>query len=491
MKTIHAAPTKRKIAVDGVLVTAFDLQTAVNRAEPGDVVRLIAGVYRKPVTISFGGAPGAQITVTGPAPREGEAVLDGGREEKDGLEGGFFPTDGDWAFVKMTGASHVTFERLCVRNCWPHAFYIRQCADLAFRDIDAEGGRRLIYARSGRRVPTRGLLLERIKWVQDPERTMWRGETRWREVKQEKGFADKSWFNGGLLESFDIEGDVVIRDCDISHAFNGIRMDIRAEAVTDGPDGPVVKRNRDVRIYRNRFSYIRDNAVEPERGLNGWLIAGNAFYEVHATLSLDAVTIVNLAFVGNAILNVSRPADTSNTGGKIIKFLDVNDAGPVRVSVGFVCAFNSARTRTRYISDAKVKPWTDVNNALERFAATDKDDADLFSKVVWRPGVVGDALTTNDPKHPDANAAQGAPFRRWPRVDPVFAPVALAPGDDAPLGGWDGTLTLSNGAQALTAIAVDVVGPDGTVVGIAAGGAPGWRSAAQLGLLHWLDGHVA
>lgn len=485
MTTIHAAPQMSRIEFDGGAATAFDLQTALNKAEPGDTVRLAPGCYRDPVTVSFGGRPGAPVTVEGPDLRRGgrPATFDGGRAMRDGLEGGFKPLDGVWSFVKLTGVSHVTFRNIRVRNCWPHAFYVRQCQHLTFGDIDAVGGRRLVFARSGARLPTRGLLLERIRWVQDPEHAMWRGEAAWAEIKEKPGHADKSWFNGGLLESYDIDGDVTITDCDISHAFNAIRMDLAEGAVADGADGPIVRGNRNVRIVGNRFSHIRDNAIEPERGLDGWLVAENLFFQVHATLSVDAVAIRNLAFVCNRALNVSRPDDAGNTGGKIIKFLDVCDTKRPSASVGFVSAFNSVRTRTRYVADAALKPWTDRNNAVERFAASDRDDARLFSKVRWAAGASCDGMATNDPSHPTDYLAAGGGVGRWPALARVFDHEDPEPDMGAALGGWSGALPLTEAARGLPAVAVTVFGADGQPVEIAAEGAPGYRPLAALGFV--------
>ncbi|MEM7523667.1 MAG: hypothetical protein AAF360_07930 [Pseudomonadota bacterium] len=487
MAIIHAAPETTEINTDEGVVRAFDLQTAINKAGPGDTVQLSPGVYDKPVVIGHGGAKGRALTIRG-APGGGSRI-DGRRRKRDGLSGGLEPMDDDWSFFKIFRASHIAIEGLVVRNCWPMVLYMRGCADIAVRGCDVVGARYVVYARALKTHPAWRYLIEGVTWVQDPDYEMWRGEARWKEVKAKKGFADKSWFNGALFGSFDIQGDVTIRGCDVSHAFNGVRMDIRASRLK-GAQKPKVKRNRNVRIHDNRFAFIRDNAVEPEMGAEGWLVAGNLFAQVHATLSLDGVTLRDFAFVGNRIINLERPGDGSNTGGKIIKFLGLpSDVGMLKPSrsAGFVTAFNSVRTRTRYVADAQMKPWVDANNAVERLIGPVKDaDLDLFNKVVWDRRVTVLAMATNDPKYP---ASYGGPASlvSFPPLGSVFAskPQPIAP--SAPFDIPKNTMTLSKPAKALASEPVEVFGPDKASATIGGAGlGVGAQSLSALGLDAWV-----
>ena len=52
---------------------------------------------------------------------------------------------------------------------------------------------------------------------------------------------------------------------------------------------PPMQHNRNVAIHGNRFSFIRDNAIEPEKGAQNWYVYDNAFYNIHATFSMDRV----------------------------------------------------------------------------------------------------------------------------------------------------------------------------------------------------------
>lgn len=489
MAEIFAAPRFSKATACGRDVVALDLQTALNKARPGDTITLLPGVYRDPVTVTRGGAPGLPVTLRAGAPRS--VAFDGGRAPRDGLLAEPWPNDGHWSFVKMFDVAHVVIEGVDFRNCWPHAIYLRGCADLSFRDIEATGGRHVVFARNGDADgrQTRRLLLERIRWVQDPDRDMWEGRASWSEVKGKVVGSDKSWFNGAFFGSYDIPGDVTIRACDVSHAFNAIRMDIDPARVDrDEQDRPIVSRNRNVRILDCRFSWIRDNAVEPERGLQGWLVAGNRFFQVHAALSLDGVTIRDFAFVANRFLNLSRPVDAGNSSGKIVKFLGRDDrAAPGRTS-GFVTAFNSARTRAPYAADARPEAWTDLNNAVERFASERRDSTVLLANVALTPKTRIDGLATNDPLWPAAYAEKGANAGGWPALERVFAMEDPDPIPALPLGGWDGELPLGAAAQQLAAIGVTLRGPEGRERHVAPDGLrPGFQPLAALGLADWAE----
>lgn len=485
MELIYAAPQAGEVAIDGRTVRALDLQGAIDKASPGDTVLLVADTYLKPVTLTKSGEPGHLITIVGAGRHD--AVLDGGRCPSAGCHAGLCPSASHWAMVRLENVSHIVFQNLKVENCWPHAFCVSGCSDITFRDLKATGSRRLIFACDSERQRTRGLLLEKVTWVQDPDHSMWTGEATWKQVKAKPGAEDKSWFNGALFESVDIEGDVTIRDCHISHAFNGIRMDIDKGCVQRGPGGPTMASNRNVRIYRNTFSFIRDNAIEPEVGLQSWLVAENRFFQVHAALSLDAVAIRDLTFVANQLLNVSRPADASNTSGKIVKFLDPDDSKTPSESVNFVSAFNSMRTRTRYAADADLKPWLDVNNAVERLAADYRDDRLLFSRVRWIDDAHIVAMITNDCGFPSDYVAHGAKIadgRTSPRIfqDPYFD------GDlNAPLGGWSGELLLASAACGADASSVTLMGPNGARKTVPAGHSRGYQSVKALGLGSWLE----
>lgn len=99
-----------------------ELQTAVNRARPGDDVALLPGNYLEPVVINVSGEEDKPITIR--AFNEGEPpLLDGMQSPEDGRHAGMEPLDGDFAFFKVIRAKHIVFKALKFDRCWPSAFF--------------------------------------------------------------------------------------------------------------------------------------------------------------------------------------------------------------------------------------------------------------------------------------------------------------------------------------------------------------------------------
>ena len=106
----------------------------------------------------------------------------------------------------------------------------------------------------------------------------------------------------------------MIRDNHIQHAFNGIRLDVRKLA-----DPSVV--NRNIQIYRNRFSYIRDNRVGLEKFALNWWVHHNEFFNCHSWISLDGARGGLWYIFSNIGWFDAKPgpAGDENNGGKVIK----------------------------------------------------------------------------------------------------------------------------------------------------------------------------
>ena len=494
MAVIYAAPTTRVIDRDGGKnAWAFDLQSAINRAEPGDVVQLLPGRYHKAVSVPVEGHDGEPITIRGQ--EDGSAILDGGREREQG-RGSAEPMDDDFAFLSLVRTEHIVLEHISIENCWPTGIYLRSVKDIVIRDCHCIGSRYFIYARQLRLWPTQRLLLERLSWVQDPDHDMWDGRVTWRDVKAKAGHFDASFLNGAMFGSYDIEGQVVIRDCKIAHAFNAIRMDIRKSHVRNGNDGPEITRNKDVSIYGNSFAFIRDNAIEPEKGAQDWRVFNNHFFNVHAAFSLDGVALRDCYYVGNWLLNNRRPglADQSNRSGKIFKFLappEYTDNMEPAPRSGLWSIFNSVQTRTSYAKQGRTSQWNDAYNAVGLYAADHPEEPGppraLFFELTWNPRIQLRGLATNDAQFPDKYVAEGADVGGYPLIDTVFeiADFEIAP--SLPLGGWDGRLNKSAALEALASEELVIERKDGGPLKIRAGLAPGAHDIADLGLSEWME----
>ncbi|CUH53506.1 right-handed parallel beta-helix repeat-containing protein [Shimia marina] len=455
MVHILAAPQPGYYAVDQQQIWVDELQTALNRARAGDQVRLLPGTYCEPVVLQASGEEGAPITITAHDPNQ-PPLLDGQRATAEGRHAGMEPLDGDFAFIKLFQVSHIVIERLKFDRCWPSVLFLRAVRNITVRSCQAERGRFFIYARQLADVPCRDLLIEKCQWIQDPDYDMWEGRVDWGQVKASPGYRDHSHLNGAFFGSYNIEGGVTIRDCDIRHAFNGIRMDMddRDSALLklDDEGRPVVARNKDVAIYRNMFSFIRDNAIEPETGAQNWYVLNNAFYNLHAVYSTDQVSIRDMFIIGNRVLNDRRPGKPGqqiNQGGKIFKFFKPEpEPGTGKVAKprhNLWSLFNSVQTRTAYVKKVTTTFWKDYYTLLGLFEKDYPEDRsaerNAFHGVDWHSGMFVQGMACTQTGFPDdkqlpaknRHNCQGG-FLRAFDITP-FDPVP-----HAALGGWDGML---------------------------------------------------
>lgn len=446
--TVHfAAPTFRVIQADLTRpVYASDLQTALNKAQPGDEVHLLPGRYVSPVVMAGKGTAKAPIRIR-PA-GHGAVILDGGRTREQGRNGMMDPLDGDFAFVKLFAAEHVEIEGLRFENCWPTAIYMRGCHHITIRSCTGIGSRFFAYARQFDDAPCHNLLLDGVRWVQDPDYDMWEGRVTWPEVKGKPGHYDASFFNGAMFGSFDIQGDVTIRNCEVSHAFNAIRMDMRERRID--PKGPEIPRNRNVAIHDNKIAFVRDNAIEPEAGAQNWYVYNNAFYNIHATFSTDAVAMRDVFYVGNHILNDRRPGlpGQANQGGKIFKFLADAKKAPdetPRPRKGLWSLFNSVQTRTAYAKKGRTSEWNDGYTLLGLFEVNYPEDRseerEAFYKLEWNDRIrIFGMISTEEGFPQKYSDKEGAQVSGQGDLDHVFDLPEISRDLCLPLGGWDGEL---------------------------------------------------
>lgn len=492
MARMYAAPTTRVIEpqVKGKdKVWALDLQTVINKARPGDVIQLVEGDYTSPVVIAVSGTKDKPITIRGP--KTGIARMEGGRTREQGRAGGMKPTDGDFAFIKIFHAEHIRIEGLRFENCWPSSIFMRSAQDIEIRNCGGRGSRYFLYARQTDQRPTKGITLDGVRWLQDPFFEMWTGKVTWRDVKAKSGSIDNSFFNGALFGSFDIKGDVTIRNCDISHAFNAIRMDIRDERVKQGKDGPRITRNRRVRIHNNRFSFIRDNAVEPEGGAEDWAVYNNHFFNCHASISLDGVAIRDYVVIGNWFLNTERPGGQpkqKNTGGKIFKFLAppelTNNMEPAP-RMGLWSVFNSVQSRTNYAVEGRSAQWEDRYTLLGLYPKEHPYARDPLQKafefMTWTAGMDVSDMVTNELCFPKTYVCEGGRVNGTSVPEGVFEvdPFELDPA--VPLGGWNGKLHRTEAAKVFCSEAFEIKRKTGKTLRFREGLAYGASAIHELG----------
>lgn len=474
---------KRQIWVD-------ELQTAINRAGPGDEVLLLPGTYHEPVVINVSGETDRPVTIK--ALKDGAPpLLDGRRTPADGRHAGMEPLDGDFAFFKVIRAKHIVFKNLKFDRCWPSAFFLRSAENVTIAKCHALRGRFFVYARQLDSRPTRDILIERCQWVQDPAFDMWEGRVTWSEVKGAPGFRDHSHLNGGFFGSYNIEGGLVIRDCDISHAFNAIRMEIDETYADERRGRPSISRNKDVAIYRNRFSFIRDNAVEPEKGAQNWYVLENRFYNNHAAYSTDQVALRDVFIIGNRILNdrrPGRPGVQENQGGKIFKFFkdkSKKDDEVPKPRHNFYALFNSVQSRTAYSKKGVSSQWFDGYTLLGLYPEGYPEDLSrprkAFHKMDWQKGMVVQGMACTQKEFPDdgnfVECVGGFP-KAFEIIDFMSVPYA-------PLGGWDGTLPVAECVPDIVSKRIVIDRAAGANLVFEEGFGVGAQDVASFGLTGW------
>ncbi|WP_164658877.1 right-handed parallel beta-helix repeat-containing protein [Tropicibacter sp. Alg240-R139] len=493
MARIFAAPTTRvtkQQRKDEENVWALDLQTVINKAQPGDVIDLLPGEYVAPVVIAVSGTKDKPITIRGP--KDGIARMEGGRTREQGRAGGMKPTDGDFAFIKIFHAEHIRIERLNFENCWPCSIFVRSAQNIDIRNCRGRGSRYFVYARQTNNRDTNGITLDGVNWMQDPYFEMWDGKVTWKDVKAKPDHIDNSFFNGAMFGSFDIRGDVTIRNCEVSHAFNAIRMDIRRKRIKGTKSNPRISRNRHVRIYNNKFSFIRDNAVEPEKGAEDWAVYNNRFFNCHAALSLDGVAIRDYLIIGNWFLNTERPGGRpkqKNTGGKIFKFLappHLTDDMEPAPRKGLWSVFNSVQARTNYAVEGRSAQWTDRYTLMGLYPKEHPIEPaplqQVFEFMTWTAGMEVTDMVTNEPCFPRKYTAEGGRVSGHSVSEPVFDVTPFQPNLSAPLGGWNGELNRTDAVKGFTSTAFKIKRRTGKSLTFRTGLPHGASPVAELGL---------
>jgi len=333
------------------------VEAALARGHGGDVIQFMPGTYVTPFEIRRGGSPGRPLILRG----QDGVVLDGGQPKEAGCDK-FIPTAVDFAFIKLLGATEVGIERFSFVNCWPSVVFGQGCRDIRMAECSVTGGRFVFYAVNQREddpeggIKAKRIELDRVTWVQDPDKTMWSGAITWEDVK---GWTtnNHSYFNGSLFSCYDIRGYVTIKNCSVSHAFNALRFDARVGSSV------ARRRNINVRILNNRFNYIRDNTFEIEKTGTGWWICGNQVYNGYTPFSLHGASGGYWYVFGNRLWSDAKPGKSGqgHRGGTMLKW----QLDPPRPLWPIYYAHNSTFIHSTYAKSGLTRGLHHYNNAIE------------------------------------------------------------------------------------------------------------------------------
>ena len=314
MAHLYASPNGGPVTIDGQSVQSRPLPDAIAQARGGDRVIVTPGTYTSPITVTTGGSIDSPLIIQGMP----GAVCDGKIIPKPFSHQPKTPDPSSFSFIKIVGADHVLLEGLAFRNSWPVSIGVFGGKHIHIRQCSGEGSTYFVFAGNHwqQDKPQIGhdLHVEDCVWTQDPEEKRWKGEISWKSVKGQKSPPHHQYLQGAMVGGADFGGDVRVVRYTARHAFNGVRLECE--------DDPNLTRNRNVNVEVAdcRFEYIRDNAIEPEVSAQNWWVYRNEFFNVHAAHSLHGFSGGPVYIFGNRHWFNSKPGDTSNTGGKMLKF---------------------------------------------------------------------------------------------------------------------------------------------------------------------------
>lgn len=485
MAIIYVSEHGGMVTDNGIDYDTRTLEDAVSALAPDLTIILLPGRYTQPVTLSGTGSKDKPITLK--ALRAGTVTLDG-RQPVTGAREPQIPDVDEFAFFKIVQGHHIILQDLNMENCWPTAIFLYGSKHITVRGCAFLGGQFCLFATNGPGgAKTRHIVMEDSRWIQDPDHDMWKGKFTWYDIKQEPGYTqDASHLNGAFFGSNNIKGPITIRHCDIAHAFNAIRIDAK-----EGSD-PRSGLNADIVIVNNKFSFIRDNAIEPEALATRLWILNNSFFNVHAAFSFDGVGGSHWYIFGNQVLNIKKPgrdqAADDNRGGKIFKF---DPDGPYPHS-NIYFLFNSVQTRTAYWKKGHTRHLVHKNNVIGICRSGPDCDADRQmlgyarkpgtkkpKAPVWHDTIDMGHDLTDFPSYPDAYTA--APYeyvlKGYHQDTPLFDLDISALQSLDPDQAWNRQLPLApNSMAARNSDAVRISWPNGQSLDIAPGhdmGAPG------------------
>ncbi|WP_349591968.1 hypothetical protein [Thalassospira sp. NFXS8] len=354
LRMIYVTPDGGHHWVDSEWRDTKTLRAAIDDSQPGDLIRLLPGNYFLPEAIDLpcDGTAAEPIIIRG----EHGAIIDG-RRPPDPEVSATSPGATRYAAFRMVNRCHIRLDNIRIERCWPSAVYMENSHHLTFKDMQIVGGTYAFYADG---PACRHLTIVRCDWVQDD--SLWRyinwamvhdGEL----VPGEK--APYRYLNGAFFGSNNIAGDVVIRGNDIRHCYNAIRLDLSDE----NQDAPLGQFNCNVVISNNRFSFVRDNPVEPETVAVNWWVFNNQLYNCHKWFSQDGVRGGFWYYFGNRGWFDSRPGPEGdeNNGGAVFKFGKDPDALP---TLPFECFHNSFYLRQQYVKKGTTRNWRHRRNVL-------------------------------------------------------------------------------------------------------------------------------
>ena len=212
------------------------INSAIEKAEPGDTVLLLPGRYRELINIKEkNGLPDKAVYIIGSSQKGNEvSIIDGGAEKPSAEATNYW--------IVFEKSSWIVIENLKFENGWTDPIQVINSSYLSFNSCDFNGGKRVIYATG---IHTHHILIENCFWDQGGE-YLWtveeddEGVDAWTSMHHE----NMSYFNGSIIDFRKTGGAVVIRNNKFINNFNTVRW--RGEKGYDA----------NIEIYSNDISTI-------------------------------------------------------------------------------------------------------------------------------------------------------------------------------------------------------------------------------------------
>lgn len=257
----------------------YSINAGIQMAAAGDTVYILPGTYRQKIQINQKkGLPEKYIYICG-YPSAQKPVIDGGAPAP--------AMDLNYNWIECRGAAWIEIGNLVFKNGWTDPIRVENSSYVSFRNCDFFGGRKVILATG---VETHHVLVEYCWWDQGGER-LWTidkdslGVDAWLSMHHQL----MGYYNGSLVDSRASGGSFVVRGNHIQNAYNGVRFTSKK-----GYDA-------NVEIYNNQVFNIRDNDFEPEHYAYNMHIYHNRSYNIHKTMSVDAVGGGYIYYYGNTV----------------------------------------------------------------------------------------------------------------------------------------------------------------------------------------------
>ncbi|MEM9059507.1 MAG: hypothetical protein AAGD13_03515 [Pseudomonadota bacterium] len=336
-------------------------------------------------------------------------------------------TVGQRGHIRIRNCRHLRLMGFSIRGAWPTCIAIDQSQSITLAGLAMEEGTFAIHVEG---EDTYGITVHRCTWTQDKTETLMWDSTGWKAIHGDDFHpGDERGLDGDFFRSFGIMGKVTIRYCIVRHAFNAVHM-------YHSGDGSDPTQNRDVRIHDNKFEFIRDNAVEAERGAVNWWIYRNDMRNVHKWLALEVNHSSHVYCFANTCWFDKFPSTKAigssaylHSGGGFFKTRkkskQITAHGP------HYFFNNSAYIRTGYIKKGVLKDFHHFNNAIHCVEDPSRSGEDKRRPFFWQPGQAPEPWPGG--KEPDMNPDHedtGSHFTRlWAANKVAFTSDVIAHSD--------------------------------------------------------------